>query len=81
MTHKPRGCMTSILSLTRSPISLIHAFMRSRSFGSGHEQFWRVDDSNFFIYAFNKSESNFGRGEVVFDRGDDGERKPGMFAI
>ena len=48
-THKPRGCISTIRSLTRSPISLIHPFTRSRSFASGHETPCNVDDKSFFI--------------------------------
>ena len=67
----------SIRSLTRSPISFIHAFTRSRSFGSGQVAVCRVDESSFFMYAFSRSASNLGRGEAAEERGGGGERRPG----
>ena len=66
----------SIRSLTRSPISFIHALTRSRWLAGGQVAVCSVDCNNFFMYAFNKSESNTGRGDGADERGFDGERSP-----
>lgn len=81
LTHKPRGCISTIRSFTRSPISLIQAFTRSRSLTSGQELFERVEDSNFFMYAFNSSESNLARGDGASESGVGGERRPDALAM
>lgn len=76
-THKPRGSISSIRSLTLSPISFIHAFTRSRSFGSGQVAVCSVEESSFFMYALSRSVSNLGRGDGAPERGGGGERRPG----
>ena len=74
-THKPRGSISSILSLTLSPISLIQLLTFSLSFASGQVLLCSVEAKSFFIYVFKLSASNFGRGDAADER-DGGERTP-----
>lgn len=80
-THKPRGWISSILSLTLSPISFIQLLTFSLSFASGHVLLCSVEAKSFFMYVFKLSASNFGRGDAADER-DGGERRPeGIWAM
>jgi hypothetical protein len=79
-THNPLGWISTILSFTLIPTSLIQPLTRSRSFASGQLVPWKVEANSCFIYALSKSESNLGRGEDASARGT-GERIPDEVAM
>lgn len=77
-TYNPVGWICTIRSLTRSPISFIHAFTCSRSVDD-HTACESVAGRSFFMYARSTSVSNGGlggeRGDTAPDR-KTGERSP-----
>lgn len=80
-TYKPRGWISTIRSLTLSPMSFIHALTLLRSLSSGQLACCSVVESSLLMYTLSRSLSNLGRGEDASERGGGGDRSLEGLAI